>query len=275
MRSFSFAKGHATMNNFVVILDRSNALNLSPADVRWICDRRTGLGADGLLRAVKAKHMPQWQGPPDLWFMDYRNADGSVAAMCGNGLRLFVRYLIEEDLAPRDEVFVATPAGQRTVWERYDGRLRATMGQVSLDDAPTWVELGGRRYEAHGVEVGNPHAVVLLARDDNLGGLDLARPLGFDHGRFPEGVNVEFVVAGTPDRLRLRTVERGMGETYSCGTGAVAAAAVAARALTGRAEGDAVVTVRGGVLDVRLTPEQAYLTGPATVVARGEATLPD
>ena len=275
MRSFSFAKGHATMNDFVVILDRSNALSLSPADVSRICDRRTGLGADGVLRAVKAKHVPEWRGAPDWWFMDCRNADGSVAAVCGNGLRLFVRYLIEEDLAPRNEVFVATRGGQRTVWERFDGRLRATMGPVGLDDRPTWVGLGEHRYEASGADVGNPHAVVVLGAGDDLAGLDLTRPVSFDQERFPAGVNVEFVAADGPDRLHMRAVERGVGETYSCGTGAVAGAAVAARALTGRAEGDITVAVRGGVLDVRLTPEQAYLTGPATVVARGEATLPD
>ncbi|MCL2316696.1 MAG: diaminopimelate epimerase [Actinomycetia bacterium] len=273
MRSFSFAKGQATLNDFVLITDRHNTMPLSEADVAWICDRRAGIGADGVLRAVKGEFIREWRGDPDWWFMDYRNADGSVADACGNGLRLFVRYLIQEDLAPRNEVFVGTRAGARTVWELFDGRLRATMGPVSIDEEPTWVALGGHRYEAHGADVGNPHAVVLL--DAPVDALDLRAPVTFDRERFPAGVNVEFAARAGEHRLRLRVVERGVGETRSCGTGVVAAAAVAAQAWTGEPVGDLGVDVPGGRLDVRLRDGQSYLTGPAVVVARGEATLPD
>jgi len=275
MRTFAFAKGHAAMNDFVLIKDRHATLSLSDEDVRWICDRRAGLGADGVLRAVKAGHMPGWTGDPNLWFMDHRNADGSAATMCGNGLRLFVRYLIEEDLAPRNEVLVATRAGQRTVWELFDGRLRATMGKVSVDGAPTGVTLGDREYAATGVDVGNSHAVVLLGDAEALADLDLTQPVSVSPGRFPDGANVVFAVPTAPGRLTVRVVERGVGETLACGTGAVAASAVAARAATCEVLGDYAVRARGGRLDVRLSPDQSYLTGPAVVVARGEAVLPE
>ena len=93
MRTWSFVKGHGTRNDFVVLKDRSAMMRLTKADVRFLCDRRGGIGGDGVLRAVKAEHVPEWTGDPDLWFMDYRNADGSIAEMCGNGLRVFVRAL--------------------------------------------------------------------------------------------------------------------------------------------------------------------------------------
>ena len=264
------------MNDFILVLDRHDALELSDADVQWLCDRRSGLGADGILRAVKAECMPEWDGDPRLWFMDYRNADGSQAQMCGNGLRLFVRYLMDEDLVPRDEVHVATRAGERTVWELFDGRLRTTMGPVRLDAEPTWVRLGDQLYDAAtGVDVGNPHAVVALNRIGELRRLDLDQQIQLDPARFPEGANVEFVVEEGPGQIRMRVRERGVGETYSCGTGVVAAAAATLRASTGEAIGRCEVSVRGGRLSVRLAQAETYLTGPAVVVARGEVILPD
>jgi diaminopimelate epimerase len=275
MRSIAFAKGHATMNDFILIKDRLGTLALSDDDIRWLCDRRAGLGADGVLRAVKAEYMPEWHGDPSLWFMDYRNADGSIAQMCGNGLRLFVRYLMDEDLMPRDQVTVATRAGKRTVRELFDGRLRATMGRVEVADRTTWVRLGGQEFEAAAVDVGNPHAVVRMSGITPLRGLDLSARLELDRARFPEGANVEFYVEEGPGRIRLRVLERGVGETFSCGTGVVAASAVLVRQNTSSSEGDCEVTVRGGHLQVRIAADETYLTGPAVVVARGEAILPD
>ncbi|MCL1840689.1 MAG: diaminopimelate epimerase [Propionibacteriaceae bacterium] len=264
------------MNDFILVQDRHNALELSDADVQWLCDRRAGVGADGILRAVKAGCMPDWNGDPNLWFMDYRNADGSTAQMCGNGLRLFVRYLMDEDLAPRDEVHVATRAGERTVWELFDGRLRATMGRVRLGDRPTWVVLGDQRFdEAMPADVGNPHAVVALDGITALRRLDLTQHIELDPTVFPEGANVEFVVEEGPGRIRMRVQERGVGETFSCGTGVVASAAVMLRRATGEAQGHCDVSVRGGHLSVHLVPDESFLTGPAVVVARGEVTMPD
>ena len=98
MRRWSFTKGHGTENDFVLILDREAMLDIGPAEVRFLCDRRAGIGGDGLLRAVLAKHIDGWQGDGSLWFMDYRNADGSVAEMCGNGARVFARFLADQGL---------------------------------------------------------------------------------------------------------------------------------------------------------------------------------
>ena len=128
MRRWRFSKGHGTQNDFVVLLDRENVLHPSDDDVRWLCDRRAGIGGDGLLRVVLARHVPEWDGDPDLWFMDYRNADGSVAQMCGNGVRVFVRYLLDEGLASGPDVDVATRAGLKPASVLLDGRVRVGMG---------------------------------------------------------------------------------------------------------------------------------------------------
>ena len=100
MRRWSFAKGHGTENDFVVLLDREGTLMLGEPEVRFLCDRHAGIGADGVLRAVSARHVRDWEGDPELWFMDYRNADGSVAEMCGNGIRVFAGSSFDEDLFP-------------------------------------------------------------------------------------------------------------------------------------------------------------------------------
>src|SRR6476660_1756746 len=108
MRRWSFAKGHGTHNDFVILLDHESMLEVGPSEVRYICDRRGGIGADGLLRAVLAKHIDDWTGDGALWFMDYRNADGSIAEMCGNGLRVFVRFLLDQGLVNGPVVKIAT-----------------------------------------------------------------------------------------------------------------------------------------------------------------------
>ncbi len=263
-----FAKGHGTRNDFVLFADPDNLYNLTPAQVAFLCDRRGGIGADGILRAARCAMVPGWQAEGERWFMDYRNADGSVAEMCGNGLRVFLRYLEQEGLVNGPEVTVATRAGLRTGTFLPDGRLAATMGPARVAGRVT-VHHGHREWTATSVDVGNPHAVVLLDDDEDLAALDLTVAPGWEPaGAFPAGVNVEFVVREAPGRLRLRVHERGVGETESCGTGVVAAAV---------ALGDAdrvTVDVPGGRLEVDLTGDVAVLTGPAVVVARGTCTLP-
>jgi diaminopimelate epimerase len=128
MRHWSFAKGHGTGNDFVVLLDREAMLDVGEAEVRFLCDRHIGIGGDGLLRAVFAKHIEEWDGEPDLWFMDYRNADGSVAEMCGNGIRVFVRFLLQHDLATGPVVQVATRAGRKEGSGLSDGGIWGEMG---------------------------------------------------------------------------------------------------------------------------------------------------
>lgn len=274
MGSWSFAKGHGTQNDFVIVADRHNMTPLTDEVVRALCDRRAGIGGDGLLRVVKARHIDGWDGDPEMWFMDYRNADGSIAEMCGNGLRVFVTYLYEMQLAPRQPVLVATRAGERLVTPLAEGQLAAQMGAVSLCGAPVQISCGSQQFIADEVDVGNPHAVVFLGPDDALDTLDLSRsPSWSPADRFPDGVNIEFVDVVDERHLRMRVFERGVGETRSCGTGTVAAAA-AHSARCGHTGGQYRVDVPGGTLQVTLEDGQAVLAGPAVIVAHGTVLVP-
>ncbi|MGO4955670.1 diaminopimelate epimerase [Luteococcus sp. Sow4_B9] len=275
MRTWKFAKGHGTMNDFVILRDRHAMVKLTDDDVRQLCDRRAGIGGDGLLRVTLASSIPGWQGDPDLWFMDYRNSDGSIAEMCGNGLRVFVRYLLEEDLASGEEIVVATRAGVKRAWPLMDGRIRTDLGSVSLADAPVRVVLGALSWDATEVNVGNPHAVCFVEESQQLATLDLSHaPQWQPAERFPDGANVEFVEVLADDHIRMRVHERGSGETMSCGTGTVAAAAAHCRRL-GITSAEVRVDIPGGWLEVGLDDGQATLTGPAVLVAHGEAQLAD
>lgn len=264
-----FAKGHGTRNDFVLFADPDNLYDLTADQVAHLCDRRGGIGADGVLRAVRCALVPGWEAEGERWFMDYRNADGSIAEMCGNGLRVFLRYLEEEGLVVGTEVTVATRAGLRTGRFLPDGRVAVTMGRARIG-AQVQVRLGADTWPATAVDVGNPHAVCIVEAA-RLDALDLTHdaPSWEPAGAFPHGANVEFVVREAPGRLRLRVHERGVGETESCGTGVVAAAAAM------RDDDTYTVDVPGGTLQVDLGGEEAVLTGPAVVVARGQCTLPD
>lgn len=270
-----FAKGHGTRNDFVLVTDADGRRPLSDDDVRFLCDRRAGIGGDGVLRAVKARHIEGWGGDPDVWFMDYRNADGSLAEMCGNGVRVFARYLAEEGLAPAEgTIALGTRAGLRSAELLDDGRVRVWMGRPEVTDAAARVRLAGAEWPATGVDVGNPHAVVVLGVGDELASLDLAKAPGWEPAeRFPGGVNVEFVERCGVGDVRMRVHERGVGETDSCGTGTVAAASAVARA-EGRADGVWVVHVPGGEVEVELRGGEAWLTGQAVIVARGSVRMP-
>ena len=275
MRRWSFSKGHGTENDFVLLLDRESMLDIGPAEVRYLCDRRAGVGGDGLLRAVLAKHVPGWDGDGSLWFMDYRNADGSVAEMCGNGARVFARFLADQALASGPTVPIATRAGLRETTLLPDGRVRVTMGPVTVGDGPVGVTVGSDLpLAAMPVSVGNPHAVTFV---DDLERLDLtSAPRWAPADAFPDGVNVELVRELGPRHLAMRVFERGVGETRSCGTGTVAAAA-AARSRVGATDDRPVtyrVDVPGGTVEVELANGEASLVGPAVLVAHGEVSVP-
>ena len=269
-----FVKGHGTENDFVLLPDPERAIDLTPALVRAVCDRRAGVGGDGVLRVVLAAADPE--GAPmsagsqggARWFMDYRNADGSVAEMCGNGIRVFARFLAAEGLETAEEFAVATRDGLKTVRLRPDGQVTVDMGAVTLPGTPRTVTVGDRGWPATEVDVGNPHAVVFVDDLDEAGALRSAPRV---EPAFPAGVNVEFVARRGTRHVAMRVHERGVGETRSCGTGAVAVMAAAARA-----DGDGpgttyVVDVPGGRLAVTGRADgHAELTGPAVLVARGE-----
>ena len=282
-----FAKGHGTENDFVILLDPGNSQGLTAGLAARLCDRRAGIGGDGVLRAVRTAHRaenaPGAGGGADEapgpgagadrpeWFMDYRNADGSPAEMCGNGIRVFARYLVQHGLVAGPEFTVASRSGPRRVRLGANGDVTVEMGSVAVL-GPGSAVIGGRAYPGLRISVGNPHLACLV--DAPLAGLDLSRAPHLDPGEFPEGGNVELVRVTGPASVALRVHERGSGETRSCGTGAVAAAAAAAATAAPEAgrggDGTWGVAVPGGDLTVTLAAGRAWLTGPAVIVAEGE-----
>jgi diaminopimelate epimerase len=280
-----FLLGHGTENDFVVLPDPDGTAwpeeRLTAELVRRLCDRRAGLGGDGVLRVVPARCVPDAAAVlgEDLagceWFMDHRNADGSTAEMCGNGIRLFLHVLVTEGLLDRGAceagVLVGTRGGPRRVGATADGRYWVDMGPARpFGEGKATV--AGQVFEGLAVSMGNPHLACLT--DADLDALDLSGQPEVDEGLFPEGVNVELVTVldgGDDLHVRLRVHERGVGETRSCGTGACAAA-YAALVADGRDAGTVRVDVPGGRLSVRVGDGTTVLTGPAVVVAEGELT---
>jgi len=286
---FGFVKGHGTENDFVVLPDPDGSVHgdLFPDLVRRLCDRRAGIGGDGVLRAVRCTSYddPAAVASRDSaeWFMDYRNADGSLAQMCGNGIRVFGRYLADhQGVDTRRPLPVGTRDGVK--WLRFgaDGQISVEMGCGRVLGETT-VAVGERGWPATRVSMGNPHAVAFVDDLTDAGTLTVAP--SYDAGVFPEGVNVEFVVRRAPRHLAMRVHERGSGETRSCGTGACAVAVAAAAtegheaAAAGRPEAEATgdrwrVDVPGGTLTVTLAGDGTVrLTGPAVLVASGEVEL--
>ncbi len=286
-----FAKGHGTENDFVLLFDPQRALDLTPALVRALCDRRGGLGADGVLRVVLAGTDPEGAQMSDeaRWFMDYRNADGSVAEMCGNGVRVFARYLVDTYREPAGEFAIATRAGLRRVRLAALGDVSVEMGRYGLLAAgAVEVVVDGRAWPARAVRSPNPHAVAFIDDLALVGALEAA-PEVRPADAFPAGANVEFAVARGPFHLAMRVYERGVGETRSCGTGACAVAAAAveggvraapvavsatgnSRAVEQRssAQEEWTVDVPGGRLIVTIGADRTMtLTGPAVLVAEG------
>lgn len=263
-----FAKGHGTGNDFVVLPDPDGALELTPARVAALCDRRCGVGADGVLRVVRWAALEDDAHPerPGVeWFMDYRNADGGVAEMCGNGVRVYARWLADAGWSDPGPLRLGTRAGVRTVRFTPDGEVAVDTGPVRVGPAGT-ATLGGRTFAGVAVDVGNPHLACVT--DADLARLDLTVAPGHDAALFPHGVNVEFVSPLRDGGVTVRVHERGVGETRSCGTGTVAAAVAALRA-AGRDTGEVTVRTPGGRLRVTVAGGTTVLQGPAVLVASG------
>jgi diaminopimelate epimerase len=277
LNEIPFVKGHGTGNDFVLIPDLDGRRGLSVDQVRWLCDRRRGIGGDGVLRVVRTEHMPEfaeWSGIAEF-FMDYRNSDGTVAEMCGNGARVFVRYLRATGLITDDEIVIGTRGGLRTAILRGDGIITIDMGAAHTAEADVTVRANGHEWSAVPVFAPNPHAVAFIEALSEAG--DLCQPPEVRSGDlFPSGTNVEFVVPEGERHVSMRVHERGVGETHSCGTGACAVA-WAARRRDGVEGGDTTyrVDVPGGTLEVTETAAGALLlTGPADLVAKGNVLLP-
>lgn len=286
-----FTKGQGTGNDFVLFSDPEGDTELTPTQIAAICDRRFGVGADGVIRAVRSSNLDDGaaalaEDPDAVWFMDYWNADGTVSEMCGNGIRVYTSYLLDQGLAELPaggSIAIGTRAGVRTVSRTANG-FQADLGAWRLAGGEPLVRAKNLPVARPGlgIDVGNPHVVVALADDDELDGLDLAYQPILDP--VPEaGANVEFVVPAEPlvedgvGRVRMRVHERGSGETLSCGTGAVASA-LAVRHWAGEgAPNDWRVRVPGGVLGVRMFQaedgEHVALAGPAELVFDGVLSL--
>lgn len=272
----AFLKGHGTENDFVIVPDPDNALLLPAAVVARLCDRRAGIGGDGLLHVVRSAAHPEARDMADAaeWFMDYRNADGSIAEMCGNGVRVFAHYLQRAGLVEEGGLTVATRGGPKRVHLAKNGDITVSMGRALLPEESATVSVGDRSWPARNVNMGNPHAVAFVDDLDHAGDLYTAPPVS-PGTVYPDGVNVEFVVDRGPRHVGMRVHERGSGETRSCGTGACAVAVATARrdgadpARTGL-PATYRVDLPGGTLVITEHPDGAIdMTGPAVIVAEG------
>ncbi|MFF0289558.1 diaminopimelate epimerase [Streptomyces sp. NPDC005262] len=272
----AFLKGHGTENDFVIVPDPDDAIDLPASVVARLCDRRAGIGGDGLLHVVRSAAHPEARAMAGEaeWFMDYRNADGSIAEMCGNGVRVFARYLQRAGLVEEGDLAVATRGGVKKVHIAKSGDITVSMGRALLPGAGVTVTVDGRSWEARNVNMGNPHAVAFVDDLAHAGELRFVPPFT-PAAVYPDGVNIEFVVDRGPRHVAMRVHERGSGETRSCGTGACAVAVAAVRRDgADPAQTGTPVTYRvdlpGGTLLITERPDgEIEMTGPAVIVAEG------
>jgi diaminopimelate epimerase len=265
--SLRVLKGHGTENDFVVVPDLADELELTPDLVRALCDRHGGVGADGVLRVVRGEE------PDSPFFMDYRNADGSIAEMCGNGVRVFVRYLQYAGLAAERTV-VLTRGGTKYVSSE-GADLAVVMGHpvVSTHSVKVTARNAVTADAIACVQMPNPHVVVLLDSQEALTELDLTGAPVVEPP-LPDGQNVEFVHRLGPRHLTMRVHERGVGETRSCGTGICAVVAAIASRENGADGTTWQVDVPGGTTTVTWRADgEIELCGPAVIV--GEIELDD
>ncbi|MFC6706084.1 diaminopimelate epimerase [Flexivirga alba] len=286
MRTISFVKGHGTKNDFVLVPALDGTPELTAEETAFLADRRGGVGGDGVIRVVPVEHAPadvRAIAGEARWFMDYRNQDGSVGEMCGNGTRVFAKYLLDNHLESGRDFDIATRAGVKRMTV-VDGGFEVDLGVWRLAREPEAAERGSDSVvqavgaadplPALSIDLGNPHTVVALPPEFDLSTLDLAHQPRVDPA--PEsGTNVEFVRAIGPGHIAMRVHERGVGETQSCGTGA-AAAAIATWWWAGQPADqlDWRVDVPGGRLGIRIEGERVLLSGPAEIVATGTVELP-
>ncbi|MFM9371798.1 diaminopimelate epimerase [Streptomyces sp. Da 82-17] len=278
----AFLKGHGTENDFVIVPDPDNAIELPATAVAALCDRRAGIGGDGLLHVVRSAAHPEARHMADEaeWFMDYRNGDGSIAEMCGNGVRVFARYLQHAGHVEAGDLAVATRGGVKKVHiakadATGEAAVTVSMGRAELPAEQATVTVGERSWPALNVNMGNPHAVAFVDDLAHAGNL-YAAPATSPATVYPDGVNVEFVADRGPRHVAMRVHERGAGETRSCGTGACAVAVAAARrdGVSATVTGEPVtytVDVLGGRLEITERPDGGIeMTGPAVIVAEGD-----
>jgi diaminopimelate epimerase len=249
--------GHGTENDFVIIYDPENTLEISQPQIAAICNRSTGIGADGLIRITKIG---------GKWFMDYRNADGSLAEMCGNGIRVMAKYLVTRELQPEGIFAIDTRAGMKHLRVPMDGDISVNMGQVTDEMEEIEVSQNNHNWAGFNINIGNPHAVVFVDSLDDVGSLESA-PIVSPASSYPEGVNVEFVELLPNFEAKMRVHERGSGETRSCGTGTCAVALAATLKTNGKLPSRWTIYPPGGRLIVDIDGHSnATLIGPAVIL---------
>jgi diaminopimelate epimerase len=250
--------GHGTENDFVILFDPDSQYVITPAQIAAICNRSSGIGADGFIRITK---------PDGKWFMDYSNSDGSIAEMCGNGIRVMARYLVARGHLPEGIFAINTRAGIKHLRVPLEGDISVNMGQVTDEMEEIEVTQNGTTWEGLNISVGNPHAVVFLENLEEVGSLETA-PVVSPQSSYPEGVNVEFVQILTNNEARMRVHERGSGETRSCGTGTCAVALAATLHTRGKLPSRWTIYPPGGRLIVDIDGHSnATLIGPAELIA--------
>jgi diaminopimelate epimerase len=287
MAEISFTKGHGTGNDFVLFADPDGEIDLTPRQLATIADRHFGVGADGVIRAVRSRSLPDGaaalaEDDAAEWFMDYHNSDGSPSEMCGNGIRVYAKFLLENGLADLREggtLPIGTRGGVRDLQRNLSG-FQVDLGRWRLDGGEPLVRAKNLKVARPGlgINVGNPHVVVALSSVAELEAADLS-VIPLVEPEAVDGVNVEFVVPVDPmiqggmGHIRMRVHERGSGETLSCGTGAVAAALATRHWAGAGAPNRWKVEVPGGTLGVRMWPaedgEHVSLSGPAEFVYSG------
>ena len=255
--------GHGTENDFVIIYDLEDALTLTETQIAAICNRSTGIGADGLIRITKND---------GKWFMDYRNADGSIAEMCGNGIRVMAKYLVTRSIQPEGIFAIDTRAGIKHLRVPLDGDISVNMGHVTDEMEEIEASNNGNTWSGYNINVGNPHAVVFVDSLDEVGTLAVA-PSVSPASSYPEGVNVEFVEILPNFEAKMRVHERGSGETRSCGTGTCAVALAVTLKTNGKLPSRWTIYPPGGRLIVDIDGHSnATLTGPAVILEDHDLT---
>jgi diaminopimelate epimerase len=249
--------GHGTHNDFVLVFDPSDEHSITTSQTAAICDRENGIGADGLIRIIKRN---------EKWFMDYRNADGSIAEMCGNGIRVMARYLVERGHQPEGIFAIDTRDGVKHLRVPLTDDISVNMGQVSDEGESITAATNGKIWNGYNISVGNPHAVVFVDDINDVGQL-LEPPVVRPKGSYPEGVNVEFVQITSDNEILMRVYERGSGETQSCGTGTCAVALAATIHSNKKLPATWIINPPGGRLEVSIDGHSnATLIGPAVLV---------
>jgi diaminopimelate epimerase len=255
MKNVIATYGHGTHNDFLIFFDPDDELDLTSTSIAAMCNRTNGVGADGIIRIVRTD---------GYWFMDYRNSDGSLAEMCGNGIRVMARYLVERGHQAEGIFAIDTRAGRKHLRVPKDDDISVNMGKVFDEEEDVTATVNGITYSGYNINVGNPHAVVFTEDLSTVGTLEIA-PSVSPSTSYPEGVNVEFVHINENNEALMRVHERGSGETQSCGTGTCAVALAATKYIGQSIPSRWTIFPPGLVVDID-GHSNATLTGPAVLV---------